>query len=100
MEIMVQIKHLIATTLVGWYLMCPASHQQASLMQWKYLSSFDSSNECIDAIYHLVNYPEYCNEHTYPDERPVCKTLQFGDAECIASDDPRLKELIDPRLFP
>jgi hypothetical protein len=82
-------RHTAALALVGWYLMVPPreSDNSAKLSsvpfeEWVYVDSFDTAKECRDA-------------GRKEEERRAKDALeadQYGNWECIATDDPRLKE--------
>jgi len=85
-------RHAAALALVGWYLMVPPRNLHpfvkgdsvdttAPLSKWIHLASSDSAKEC------ETRKAEYLN--TVAQDRDLA---QFAvDAECIATDDPRLK---------
>jgi len=78
-------RHAAALALVGWYLMLPLpKHPDAPIAQWAHVDSFDSATECRDAAYHLIDRAK--KNH---DQAKLDTVMGF---ECIASDDPRLKE--------
>ena len=79
------LRHATAFALVGWYLLVPpinpvpatpARHEveRPLLKQYVIAGSFDSEEECQNAMVGLLSLP------------PVHR-----EADCIASDDPRLK---------
>src|SRR5271166_2192804 len=103
-------RHAAALALVGWYLMVPPqpllnkpSHlgpsalnpngqdlpytiglpdRDAPISQWHSVGSFDSAAECKAAL--------NGSEKRYSHDEAMMRSL--FDAQCIASDDPRLKE--------
>jgi len=79
-------RHAAALTLVGWYLMMPFPDDlSAPIAYWMHSDSFDSATECRDAASKLraraQNNPSL----------PKAQIKAISSAECIASDDPRLK---------
>jgi hypothetical protein len=90
-----RLRHAAAFALAGWYLvepprLPPSYHvdQSAPLSQWSLLGSFDSATECtIELGRFASNPPRYPNE---PDlEKSESDRMHM--AQCIATDDPRLK---------
>ncbi len=92
-----KLHHAAALALVGWYLMVPPALEEhsnhriytkaAPLSAWQMISSFDTANECKQAIQDLVK-PLWSainkEQHLSLDEmRPIY-------AKCFASNDPRL----------
>ena len=79
-----------ALTLVGWYLMVPLRENDKSaklradvpLADWVYVDSFDTAKEC--RAEGLKEEQRYAKDPLEADE--------YGSWECIASDDPRLKD--------
>jgi hypothetical protein len=98
------LRHSIALTLIGWYLMVPAESTKNPLSQWRSYRSFDTAEECQTAIdAHLEVLKKHQQDHTRfdrlnPQERLKEATKEaeweydFENAQCIATDDPRLKE--------
>jgi hypothetical protein len=77
--------HAAALAVVGWYLMVPLRDNgkirvDVPISGWAHLDSFESAAECRKAGY----------EHQA--EQKAKGTPNPGDWECIATDDPRLKE--------
>jgi hypothetical protein len=83
-------RHAAALALVGWYLMVPTSWNDR-LSQWQVEASFDTAAECMKARLKIqLNIKTF-----HPNQDPsitnrIREMLQ--QAQCIASDDPRLKE--------
>ncbi len=85
------LSHAAALALVGWYLMVPPRNLHpfvkgdnvdtaAPLSEWTHLASSDSAKEC------EARKAEYFNTVAHvPDMAQAA-----ADAECIATDDPRL----------
>ena len=82
-------RHAAALALVGWYLMAPPPFPHAKspfalddtrpLAQWKLINSFDTAAACKA-------------RSTSIRDSPVDAVAAIGNAaQCIASDDPRLK---------
>jgi hypothetical protein len=95
--------HRVALALVGWYLMTPpvvrsgfvtAEEPSAPKSTWNIQRSFNTSAECHSARNKFLADPD--KNVFYPAES--AKTVRYKslskrkvEAECIASDDPRLK---------
>ena len=81
-------RHAAALALVGWYLMVPLARDgqvlDRPLAQWIHLDSYDSATECRDN--------GYLFEEKRKKEGDPTKIASASAFECIASDDPRLKE--------
>jgi hypothetical protein len=83
-------RHAAALAFVGWYLMVPLRENNNSaklradvpLADWVYVDSFDTAKECRNEG--LKEEERYAKDPREADE--------YGNWECIASDDPRLKE--------
>jgi len=92
-----------AIALVGWYLMVPGEDARNPLAKWHICRSYDTAVECqivIDA--HLNVLRRHEQDHSRfktltPQEALKEATkeaeweYEFGSAQCIATDDPRLK---------
>lgn len=99
-----KITHAAALALVGWYLMAPplqdwvlmsqlnagsynSGLKLGPLSQWENEGPYDSADRCFAALVAM-------RQKADPDPHSVAKTqLQYEArfAQCIASDDPRLK---------
>jgi hypothetical protein len=91
--------HTAALALVGWYLMVPPrygledlrqkvpTHEHAPLPQWTIVRVFDSARECEKALVETWNSDRAIDEHFGIPSPP-----HEEQAQCIATDDPRLKE--------
>lgn len=97
------VRHAAALALVGWYLMTPplsyptpggpaSLDYKAPLGTWTISRAFDSAKECED-------YKLMAEGRTKKDQNPIGETNakeRFANAlvfsQCIATDDPRLKE--------
>jgi hypothetical protein len=108
------LRHAASLTLVGWYLMMPPHvvrnghalvgvETAAPLGEWQISDSFDTADDCRDEKWKEVQEAlKWRNSKSCPegtDERPFTEHLStcFGMAgwvyaQCIPSDDPRLKE--------
>jgi len=87
--------HAAALALVGWYLMVPprviqsqTTEQQtfdygAPLSKWTVSSAYDAAHECEGA--------KFLNREGHKQNSDPLKAA-FDAAQCIATDDPRLKE--------
>ena len=62
----------------------PMKFRDVPVQFWSHVDSFDSANECRDAAYQLLE-----REKQRGDKDKIAAALGF---ECIASDDPRLKQ--------
>jgi hypothetical protein len=81
-------RHVAALTIVGWYLMVPlrennsAKLRDVPLAEWVHIDSFDTASQCRDEA--------YLEEKRH--ENDPLRASQYAGWECIASDDPRLKD--------
>ena len=91
-----------ALTLVGWCLMKPPTYwsktnpRTAPLRQWTVFGRYNSAQECSDERTKMIRVQSIAlladlAEGVSDANRPSL-TLDFKHAQCIASDDPRLKE--------
>jgi len=83
-------RHAAALALVGWYLMIPprssgqkAVDSGAPLSKWTVSSAYDAAHECEGA--------KFLNREGHKQDTDPLKAA-FDAAQCIATDDPRLKE--------
>jgi len=89
----VNLRHVAALALVGWYLMQPpwVSHNtfdaSAPLSRWKIATSFDSAADCENF---LSSNGLYYRTHPNVKQADWFARL-WGASQCIATDDPRLK---------
>jgi hypothetical protein len=92
------LRHATALALVGWYLMVPpianteaqwiTESLVAPLSQWSSLQSFDTAKECEDEAAKVKRQVSTKNQGG-----PVPLIQRpFAFAQCVATDDPRLKE--------
>jgi hypothetical protein len=93
-------RHAAALALVGWYLMVPPPvihssvpvDTDAPLSKWGIFSAHDSAADCeqtLVAFYKLAKTELVANP---ADERYRIRFYQLESSQCIANDDPRLKE--------
>jgi len=81
-------RHAAALALMGWYLLIPTpGHYDAPLSYWGHYDSYDTAKECSEAQLELVKRAENPN---WKDPRLPVGSVKAS--ECIASDDPRLKQ--------
>ena len=96
-------RHAAALALVGWYLMMPPENfpssdepiSTAPLEQWHVWHSFDAADECERFKLSEENrlWATVLRAEPYTNAQTFARVfhLEMVDAECIASDDPRLK---------
>jgi hypothetical protein len=94
-------RHSAALALVGWYLMVPPRfHGQlrvnfhAPLTTWSTLEVFDRAAECKNAEKRHFDdaIPVPSSHLDDPRTQKESQTVQWSLSQCVASDDPRLKE--------
>jgi hypothetical protein len=100
-------RHAAALALVGWYLMAPPLYKNgkhyivvrdAPISHWKIDESFDSAAECqqgiLDNVRSMRNVAIAAGECSATPGTECNSVLLKRStlAECIATDDPRLKE--------
>ncbi len=88
------LRHIAALALVGWYLMVPPIVDgraviSAPVSKWVVNTPFDSASECDKAQAILVLRAKRDLEKSVWKDTAVA--VSFTQAQCIASDDPRLK---------
>ena len=84
------VRNAAALALVGWYLLVPLRENENSaklrqdvpLGEWVYVYSFHTAKECTD---------DAVNEEQLRAKDPL-EADQYASWQCIATDDPRLKE--------
>jgi len=99
----VKLPHAAALALTGWYLMTPPVTQtlaglmrydKAPLQDWQIQGTFDGKIECDRALTDYVSDPN--NNAFYRAETDAVRRKYLAQekivAECIATDDPRLKK--------
>ena len=99
-------RHAAALALVGWYLMVPPIRtpkddkpyldEHAEYGSWKTLHTFETQDQC-EVVRNRTKKDARRGELTvFSDNFPVRDSAlwlaQEADLECIATDDPRLKE--------
>ena len=87
-------RHVRALALVGWYLMIPSSTlppgvaYKEPLRKWRIVRGFDTADDCQDF---LGTFSEDSQQKQALNMlEPAYRDYMF--AECVATDDPRLKE--------
>jgi hypothetical protein len=87
-------RHAAALALIGWYLMVPPKASnggldpQAPLSKWKIDGVYDTARECDERYHRDLYLAEDWKRAT--GNTQVWKDVQ--EEQCIATDDPRLKE--------
>ncbi len=85
-------RHAAALALVGWYLMVPApGNESAPLQYWSQLGSYDTAKACEqdrNQWYGMMERKGFALKNYQPED----VKRSWNASECIASDDPRLKE--------
>ena len=99
-----KLRHAAALALVGWYLMMPPPTKAPKygwsvslsepLIRWHHVGSYDTAAECENArdslhTQGLDRIRRYA-KNPFADEAAIGQ--EDASAECIATDDPRLKE--------
>jgi len=102
--------HAAALALVGWYLMVPPAADSglpfdAPISQWRHIGSVDSAAECEHILVKLQSdssaetkaeikawHAKYDHQHADRVLHALAVEKTTKAAQCIASDDPRLKE--------
>jgi hypothetical protein len=88
-------RHAGALALVGWYLMFPPLSSDPTkviepglaLSHWRQAVAFDSAKECEDVKLKFLSLAPLPPRYKILENIPG-----FGFAQCVSSDDPRLKE--------
>jgi hypothetical protein len=89
-----KLRHAAALALVGWYLMIPSSTlppgvaYKEPLRKWQIVRGFDTANDCDDFLSTFFESSQ--QKQALNILEPAYRDYMF--AECIATDDPRLKE--------
>jgi hypothetical protein len=101
-----RIWHAAALALMGWYLMIPPMHKgpngtidfpeaRAPIIQWQVVDSYDSADSCrAGSAAHLDKIKAFMAQTQSPTLTDAIKKaaiLQEVQAQCIATNDPRLK---------
>ena len=98
-----KLRHATALALVGWYLMVPpivdgVAVINAPVSKWIVNTPFDSASECDKAQGILVLRAKRDLEKVQRTDLAIA--ISFTQAQCIATDDPRLKpSQIEPLHF-
>jgi len=97
-------RHAAALALVGWYLMVPPivgdhADKSAPLSRWEMTpGSYDAAVDCRKGLRDSVRDAARDLKDPRIDRTKRNNALQFLDAVCVATDDPRLKENeVNPR---
>jgi len=97
-----KLRHAAALALVGWYLMLPPTAKgklnlRAPLSEWEMGIPYDQADQCLAAIREIANGPRpFVPVDADAKERQRLHELdqrieRIAHAQCIATDDPRLK---------
>jgi hypothetical protein len=87
------LRHAVAFALVGWYLIIPSSTMPPGVAhkepfrKWQIVRGFDSADDCED--FRSAFFEHSRQKHGLNVLEPAYRDYMF--AECIATDDPRLK---------
>jgi hypothetical protein len=92
------LRHAAALTLVGWYLMSPpwkdSTHSEwlihAPLSQWVVIDQFDTAAECKQNW--MFWFHGWLAEKPPKDPKDEEAVYEHLKGQCVATDDPRLKE--------
>ena len=96
------LRHAAALAVIGWYLMMPPPYwsktnpRNAPLRQWTVFGRYDTAQEYADERTKMIRVQSMAllsdlAEGVSDANRPSL-SLNFKHAQCIASDDPSLKE--------
>jgi hypothetical protein len=92
---MLMLRHAAALVLVGWYLMVPPYNSTrtdvdptAPISKWQNMSSFDTADDCQEIIQGEDKLIED-EDSSLPDHLIIVRRFRF--AQCVSTDDPRLK---------
>jgi hypothetical protein len=97
------LRHAVALALEGWYLMVPPYvnrklNTDAPLSNWEVYVATDSADKCEDSkieTLKMLGREKITGKDSAVTERgakAIAMGFQLSHAQCIASDDPRLKE--------
>jgi hypothetical protein len=87
-------RHTAALALVGWYLMVPPVDRQRHsltdkpLTRWNRVETFDSEQACKESLAFLLKNLK----GQFQNFELAVQAERLFHGQCIASDDPRLKE--------
>jgi len=90
--------HAAALTLIGWYLVVPPVEQgqvknDAPLSRWNIYAPTETLSDCQHSLILETKHRERdWLEHETVLSAPPVRVEQILNGQCIASDDPRLKE--------
>jgi len=97
-------RHAAAFALVGWYLMLPTPRGHNSLRygpdlplsKWTVFQSFDSADDCGTTLAHMLLATKKALKKIRDNDLDTADSsgrlaFLFTQAECIATDDPRLR---------
>jgi hypothetical protein len=96
MAMMRSFRHTVALALVGWYLMVPPAignglpDKAAPLSKWEIEDSFDTADDCAGDA-HKFHVDGMHRAELKTSRQDTIFGIQFMDATCISTDDPRLK---------
>jgi len=94
-------RHAAAFALVGWYLLLPPTFPDqlkvnidAPISKWEHYAAFDSAQDCESTIQYLNDQDKKFTsaQRANPTTDEQSRAEQHVMSECIATDDPRLKE--------
>jgi hypothetical protein len=86
-------RHAAALALVGWYLMTPPpDNVNAPISQWDVGASYDSADQCTRDLNAILSTALARGTKRIKAGLPVLNDDPERRAQCIATDDPRLKE--------
>jgi hypothetical protein len=95
----VRCRLLLALTLIGWYLMTPPLVQQdgqlrpdsrAPFSEWQHVDSYDSADACRQGITDHLKIIQRSDFRGFAADKSAAIS-EYQSAECIGTDDPRLK---------
>jgi len=96
-------RHAVALALVGWYLMVPPFHldktgvidavnDYAPISTWERLRSYDAIADCeADRRKNIEATKQMLGQRNLAGNLGALRILDAEDAQCIATNDPRLK---------
>jgi len=95
-----KLRHAAALVPMGWYLMVPPTFQgqltvniNAPRSEWRLFASYDSARACENERLALFKSGEAFSQaqRANPTTNEQSRAAQYIAAECIATDDPRVK---------
>jgi hypothetical protein len=109
------LRHSVALSLVGWYLMVPRAVPDNPLPQWKApISEWDRYGDFVSKakceakkakMIQVAQNPKVCAELTRPEDPEVsndmlCERIEeyMDISQCVASDDLRFEGEVPPRV--